>query len=233
MTVFGISPYLHEQLRSISVQSYKISELVVVEDYSGCPSPKSLLDVFCSQNNIKFVYRHMEVNIGPADAFRLACLDSTGDIVAFCDHDDIWLRDRVARAVDKHQCSKLVYCNGLMFRDPTDLTKKNNCPKIYDRAISRDLWSIFGSNRLVGATISVDGDLVRSVALRFGFQPMHDWSLSAYCALKRAPIYFIEEPLIMYRRHSNTLTGRIKTDFLRKLTFRINLLRFLLNVLFR
>ena len=233
MTVFGVSPYLHEQLRSISVQSYKISELVVVEDCSGCPSPKSLLDDFCSQNNIKFVYRHMEVNVGPADAFRLACLDSTGDIVVFCDHDDIWMPDRVARAVDKHQFSKLVYCNGLLFRDPTDLTKTHNCPKIYDSAISSSLWSILQVNMLVGATISIDGDLVRSVALRFGFQPMHDWSLSAYCALKRTSIYFIKEPLIMYRRHSNTFTGRKKTSFFRKLTFRTNLLRFLLNVLFK
>ena len=81
--------------------------------------------------------------------------------------------------------------------------------------------------------ISIDGDLVRSVALRFGFQPMHDWSLSAYCALKRTSIYFIKEPLIMYRRHSNTFTGRKKTSFFRKLTFRTNLLRFLLNVLFK
>ena len=231
MTVFGVSPHLHEQLRSISVQSYKISELVVIEDYSGFPSPKLLLDAFCAQNNIKFVYRHMEVNVGPANAFRLACLNSTGDIVVFCDHDDIWMPDRVGKAVDKHQFSELVYCNGLLFRDPSDLTEMNNCPKIYDCAISNGLWSILRKNMLVGATISIDGYLVRSVALKFGFQPMHDWNLSAYCALKSTSICFIKEPLIMYRRHSNTFTGLEGTSFFRKLTFRINLLRFLFNVL--
>ena len=231
MTVFGISPYLDEQLRSLSEQTYKINELIVVEDFSDDPSPKSLLVNFCFNNNIKLIYRQMEVNVGPASAFQLGCLSSTGDIVIFCDHDDIWMPERVSRAVEKHQFFDLVYCNGLIFSNSVDLEKINNCAKIYNFAISGSLWSILQKNTLVGATTSVNGDLVRAIAQRYGFQPMHDWSLIAYCTLRRSSMYFIKEPLIMYRRHSNTFTGIKKTSFFQKLIYRIYLLRFLLNVL--
>jgi len=231
ISVFGFSQYLEEQLRSIFVQSHKIKELVVVEDYSNSPSPYNFLSSLCSKYNVVLNYKLLSKNVGPAEAFRIACMRSSGDVVFFCDHDDIWRFDRVALALDKHRDYEMVVCNGFIFTDASDLASGTNLTKVYNSKPCSNCLKIIIRNVLVGATISVDGNLIRSLSGNFQFTPMHDWNLCAYFAMKNKPIAFIDDSLIMYRRHNATFTGRSNNSILKRIRFRLILLKFMWHVL--
>ena len=115
MTVFGYSKYLHHQVESIMLQSHSIDELIIVEDYSGENSPQDYFEAICKKFNIKLFYISLENNVGPAEAFRQSILASSGDVIYFSDHDDIWLKDRVKRTLSHHNESSLVLVNANYF----------------------------------------------------------------------------------------------------------------------
>lgn len=231
ITVFGFSQYIEDQLHSIFNQSYKIKELVVVEDYSNSLSPYDLISSLSSKHNIDLNYQLLSKNVGPAEAFRIACSMSKGDVIFFSDHDDIWHYDRVSLAIEKHQDYKMVVCNGVVFRNSSDLVNIVNLPKIYNSKPSSNCLEIITKNVLVGATISIDGSLIRSISDNYQFSPMHDWNLHAYFVIKNMQISFIEDSLLMYRRHDQTFTGRSKNSILVQLRFRLMLLKFIWNIL--
>lgn len=231
MTVFSFSQYLKEQLTSILNQTKKIDELIIMEDYSGKESPKKYIEGICSKDNIKLIYHINKKNLGPAESFRKAILESNGDVIFLSDHDDIWIKDRVARALLFHHKNDLVVTNGHKFTNMSDLTLKKDQQKTkiyYDLPIN--IFSLIVKNNIIGATISLRGNIARSLASKISFYPMHDWILVIVFLLLNKQVKFIDECLIHYRRHSDTFTGNKKNSFLQKCKFRFFILYTIVKV---
>jgi glycosyltransferase involved in cell wall biosynthesis len=226
MAVFSHSKYLKEQLDSIVYQSKKIDELIIIEDFSGQNSPKQYIETTCFKNNIKLHYKICEKNIGPAESFRQAILASSSDIIFLSDHDDIWLKHRIEKAMKSHHNNDFVVVNG-------DEIKINSNGKLINNYITDcniyndlkiNLFNMLLKNKVVGATISFRGDTARYIALNIKFYPMHDWTLAIAFLVLNKRIKFIDECLIQYRRHEGTFTGNKKTSFLKKCKYRVYIL---------
>ena len=225
MTVFSNSKYLEDQIESICFQTLKIDELVVYEDHSGDKSPRLYIEKILYKNKINLIYKVSEINLGPAESFRKAIALSSGDIIFLSDQDDIWDKDRVKEVIKYHEVNDLVIVNGKKFYkdDIKDISFASNYQSIYQQ-LNISILSLIKKNKVVGATMSFNGNLARFLASKIPFYPMHDWILTISFLVLNRRIKFINKDLILYRRHDKTFTENSHNSFLKKITFRLFIL---------
>jgi glycosyltransferase involved in cell wall biosynthesis len=76
-------------------QTYKPLEIIVIDDGSQ-DNTKDVLNPFIEAQEIRYFYQE---NQGPGAARNLGVLKSRGDLVAFCDSDDLWLPDKLEKQI--------------------------------------------------------------------------------------------------------------------------------------
>ena len=116
LATFNGARYLAEQLQSLEEQTLKPWELVVSDDSSSddtidiverfaqsCSFPVKIM-----KNQERLQFRHN---------FRRAAEACNGDLIAFCDQDDIWRPHKLATVIPlfEEEGVKLVYHNALVF----------------------------------------------------------------------------------------------------------------------
>jgi glycosyltransferase involved in cell wall biosynthesis len=99
MTTFNGHRYLGEQLASLAAQSVAPLELVVCDDGST-DSTLEVLHSFASQAPFPVRVIRNEKNLGYRLNFIQAASRCKGSVVAFCDQDDIWNREKVGQLED-------------------------------------------------------------------------------------------------------------------------------------
>ena len=96
MATYNGEEYLLEQLKSLLNQSLKIDEVIIADDGS-MDGTAVIINEFIRLNDLQdtwFFYQNSH-NLGYADNFYYALQRAGGDIIFFCDQDDIWLEDKV------------------------------------------------------------------------------------------------------------------------------------------
>lgn len=219
LSVYGFSDYLSAQIDSIIAQSTVISEIIVVEDFSGLASPADYLEEVFREKDIRLVYLKLPRNVGPAESFRRGITASSGDVIYLCDHDDIWEPNRIKNTIGHHSDASLVVANGSIFNSERKVRQRCIYPEL-NLSFLKSLYK----NAVIGATLSVDGKFARQLAQVTSFYPMHDWVITSYSLLTGRRIAFVDECLIHYRRHSGTFTGGVRKSIFTKLKYRSVLL---------
>ena len=181
-------------------------------------SPRLYIEKISYKNNINLIYKISKINLGPAESFRKAIKLSSGDVIFLSDHDDIWDNDRVKRVLKHHETSDLVIINGkkIYNDDIKDISFKSDYKSIYQE-FNISVMSLIQKNKVVGATMSFNGNLARFLASKISFYPMHDWILAISFLMLDRSIKFIDTDLILYRRHEQTFTDNSHNSFLKKL----------------
>lgn len=87
--------YLAEQLASITRQTRLPAELVVVDDAST-DDTVAILEEFAASAPFPVRLLLNDVSLGHGETFFRALAACAGDLVAFCDQDDIWHDDKLA-----------------------------------------------------------------------------------------------------------------------------------------
>lgn len=109
---YNAQSHIAETLASVFGQTYKDYEVIVVDDGSTDETLQVLRD--CG-DKIRLLTK---VNGGPASARNLAIKYARGELIAFLDSDDLWVKDKLAEQVsflDQHAEVGLVYSEALMF----------------------------------------------------------------------------------------------------------------------
>ena len=95
MAVYNGELFLSEQLLSIMRQTHAVDEIVVCDDHST-DSTKDIVNQYVQKYpNICWKLFWNQKNIGFRKNFRQAIDACTGDIIFFCDQDDIWMENKV------------------------------------------------------------------------------------------------------------------------------------------
>ncbi len=94
MATYNSTRYIEKQLDSITKQSTKIDEIVIQDDCS-VDTTVELIKEFFKDKEIKVSISVNEKNLGYIKTFKKAIAKCSGDIIILCDHDDIWLEDKV------------------------------------------------------------------------------------------------------------------------------------------
>ncbi len=206
MTTYNGESYLEEQLYSILKQDYPVAEIVICDDAST-DQTKAILQSFSS----KLITVHCNTsNLGYVKNFQQAMQMCSGDYIALCDQDDIWLPNKISTQVDLMQQNKLsaVFSDATLIDDHGDeidvglwasLGLENRLAK------GIDFRAFYLSNCVTGCTLMVTKELV-NIACPFPDSVPHDWWL-AYHAAHQNSLAFSKKKLVAYRQHSNNVIG--------------------------
>lgn len=96
MATYNGARYIKEQLDSIMKQTRTVDEVMICDDCSK-DNTVSIVKNFIHHNGLQSKWR-IEVNkknLGFGSNFNQAVMKTTGDIIFFCDQDDIWVEDRI------------------------------------------------------------------------------------------------------------------------------------------
>ena len=197
MAMYNGAAFVRPQVESILAQLSAEDELVVVDDASSDESPAILSGI----KDARLHVRRNERNLGVLQTFERALGLARGEIVFLSDHDDIWLHGKMAKALEvfaSHPDVTMVASDALLIDDE-------------GRTLSESFFSVRGrfaggfirnfvKNKYLGCTLSFRRAMLRRFLPIPRDVPMHDIWFGLLNEIY-GRTYFIDEPLVAYRRH--------------------------------
>lgn len=190
--------YLKEQIDSIINQTEQDWELLVYND--GTPN----LEEFLKKYNDKRIIYYDGIHLGYAKAYDYLLHFAEGECVCFCDHDDVWLKDKLEiqkKYLDEHPEVDCVFGWLHWFGEKEKLEEFY----ISDEAISKDLY-FYQPIKQPTAMFRRD----RFCAFDSPFDQAADFWF--WAKNKDRHYHLIEKVLVNYRRHTGEAT-KDKTAF--------------------
>jgi glycosyltransferase involved in cell wall biosynthesis len=214
MTTHNSERYLEPMLESIARQTRVPDELVVRDDASR-DSTVAMLEAFAERAPFPVRVEADEVRRGHAYGFLRAASLCSGEVVAYCDADDVWLE------------RKLETCERSLAATAAPLVLHS--VRVVDaglRQIAAD-WPEIGATRLV-PPLGYTGLYLDAPGMAMAFQrellELADWSqrppskydggvpmmhdeYTVFMAGAVGPIQLLSEPLALYRQHESNYAG--------------------------
>lgn len=200
--------YIKQQLDSYQAQSFHNWELWCSDDGSA-DDTLAILTSFSQQES-----RPVNIVSGPRTGVcanfqsLIASPSIAGDYFAFSDQDDIWMQDKLARAVEwlekQDPLQPALYCSRTQLIDdknnPLGLSPDNSRPPSFRNALLQNLAS---GNTMVFNKCA--RDIMKSIA----HLPwvIHDWALYLAVTGCGGRVWFDSQPSVLYRQHADNLIG--------------------------
>jgi glycosyltransferase involved in cell wall biosynthesis len=221
LCTFNGERYIAQQLQSIFAQTELPLEIVICDDGSTDRTLWIIENMPASPVEVR-IYRNSKNLHFAANFFKAASL-CRGEYILFCDQDDIWEPNKVARIRNLlgreqpdliiHQARRLDDKNG--FIDPVTV------PPMRRDLSEPDLHAVIGSYAL-GCCYAVRSRLIaqfpkfwewdRFSQLKKDHGPFvgHDMIIFAHCWGK-GTVRVLNEPLMQYRIHEGNVFGRMES----------------------
>ncbi|HEX8501584.1 MAG TPA: glycosyltransferase family 2 protein [Pyrinomonadaceae bacterium] len=219
MCTYAGARFVGAQLESIAAQTRPPDELVVCDDRSPDKTAE-VVGRFAAAAPFPVRLHVNERNLGTTKNFERAVSLCTGDLIALCDQDDVWLPPKLARLEEEFRRRPRA---ALVFSDAEVADEKG-------RPTGRRLWESVGVGRaelerlragkgvgdllsgatVTGATAALRASLRQLVLpIPEGLPLIHDaWmALLAACV---GEVAAVEEPLVLYRRHAGQQVGPLE-----------------------
>lgn len=219
LTTYNGEKYLREQLDSILLQTIQDFEVVICDDRS-CDSTWCILEEYAGKDS-RFKIHRNEKNLGFLRNFEKAISLCTGEYIALCDQDDIWLSNHVQILLDHIGNYTLCGANALLVDgDNRDLntTLLDTLGVDYLPKNQEDFkFFLFHSNVFQGAAVLFKKELI-SRALPFPENvEFHDhWLALVACSMNG--INYVNVPILRYRQHGMNVTDNKKFSLFGKIT---------------
>ncbi len=206
--------HLGAQLDSLARQTRLPDELVALDDNSSDESVRILED-FAARAPFPVTIRVNENRLGPAANFAAAAALCKGDIVFFCDQDDVWREEKIAILSSALRQAELKYGTDTPILVHSDL-------EIVDEELSpvhpsffglmkfgtedQDIADLLNRNVVTGCATAVNRPLLDLALPMPRAALMHDgWF--ALCARAQGAILSIDTALVRYRQHGANQVG--------------------------
>jgi glycosyltransferase involved in cell wall biosynthesis len=211
MCTYNGEKYLREQLQSIASQTRLPDELVICDDRSA-DSTTDIIRDFSGSAPFPVRLNINPVNLGAAAKgitrnFEHASRLCTGDLIAFCDQDDVWNPQKLARMaqtmeespqlggvfVDAQLMNDQGVPKGVLLSETTGMTRREH------RRLMRGqvLPVLLSMTKVYGCTLMVDAKLLIKllpVPPKWWFDAWVSCMVAVHSGLA-----FIPEPLFYYR----------------------------------
>lgn len=208
LATYNGEKYLNEQINSILKQSYSGKINLIIRDDGSTDNTLTILNSL-KDPRIRIIKDDRKA-LGAALNFKELMKYSQADYIFFSDQDDIWLPDKISKAVLAAEKSfnserpSLVYTNALVV--DSELASQN-----------KSTYSNNGNNTALAALLFFNGGLqgcsmlinrrLKEMALSYnGYWFMHDQVVS-FIASCFGEIIYIREKLLLYRQHANNVLG--------------------------
>lgn len=208
---FNSEKYLRETLQSIIKQTYKDWELVIINDGSS-DSTETIVYEF-KNKGYPIIYKYQE-NKGLGASRNEALRLSQGKYIAFIDHDDVWLPEKIekqAALFEKNLRVGLVFCDTLFFNQVGEIQQLYKREKPPRGNIFRVL--------LTDYFLSLETVMIRKNAL----ESLSEWFDEELTIMEETDLFtrlayqweadYVDKPLAKWRVHDASLTWSKKELF--------------------
>lgn len=101
VTTYNSSSYIVNTLDSLTAQTFKNFEIIVVDDNSN----DNTLELLTSYDDQRLRVVSLDVNSGgPARPRNVGVANANGDLIAFCDADDLWHQNKLEYQLKCIEC---------------------------------------------------------------------------------------------------------------------------------
>ncbi|MDY0233667.1 MAG: glycosyltransferase [Sulfurimonas sp.] len=199
--------YLKEQLDSIYRQTLKPFEVIISDDNSSDATLR-IAENFSDKLPLKIIQN--QKNLGFVKNFESVIQAATGEFIALCDQDDVWVEDKLAILYESIGASSLVYANSLLVDAQGKSLKKTLAQKLKNNFISsKSALNFLYDNAVSAHAILFKQELV-SFIIPFPKQTYFDAHIAATAASLEGVVY-VDETLVCYRQHAANTLGNKKS----------------------
>jgi len=205
--------YLPPLLRSLAIQSQPPCEIIITDDNST-DATIAIVSEFARDASVPVHLLRNDPPLGFADNFMQGALHAKGDLVAFCDQDDIWDARKIATCADAfgnsstllvaHPARLIDAEGGVIGQFSQGIVEDRLCPPR-----SFDPWTVFYGFSLTfrrSLLTAVPPNLRGADYISDGKRLAHDrWIL--FLANMLGNSHLIPVSLVDYRQHDSNLFG--------------------------
>jgi len=202
IATYNGAEFLSMQLDSLVGQTWPNIEIIATDDGSTDDTLHVLLSYAARHNNIK-VFSN-EVTLGYIRNFERGMTLASGDFIALCDQDDIWIPEKLASLMAERGVHRLVYSDSeLIDASGRPLGRRlSEVKRLIDFADCLN-YAIGGS--APGHAMLFERQLVAE-CLPFPASIPHDYWLG-FVATFRSTLHYVDRPLVLYRQHDANVFG--------------------------
>ncbi len=204
LATYNGEKYLVQQLNSLFAQTYSHLEIIAVDDVSA-DNTVAILQQYAQ------LHPNMQVHVNPRNLgfiknFEKGCTLSTGEFIAFCDQDDYWEKEKIAKLVNAIGDHLVVYSNSAICDENLQPTGRNISDLVHFKAWNNCLQlAVFC--RIYAHTLLFTKAFFEQAQPFLPVIPP-DWWLPYLSTFGGGMVYY-PEALVRYRQHSENVTGVI------------------------
>lgn len=203
--------YLKEQLDSILFQLDDEDEIIVSDDSS---TDSTLEIVYSYQDKRIRVFPNQNFH-SPIYNFENAIKHAKGDYIFLADQDDIWLPHKIDSLLPHFVENDLVLSNATVVDASLGVVKE----RFYKENPLKGFITNLSFNPYTGCMLAINKNALKYILPFPSKIAMHDIWIGLCCEMF-GKVYFIDENLILYRRHGANLSAASETSVL-PYTYRI------------
>lgn len=214
MATYNGEKYILKQLLSLVHLKYPNYEIVISDDGS---TDNTIQIIKSMQKKYPIILVHNKGKHGLNENFHNAIKHTSGEYIALCDQDDIWLSDKLDNLLERIDNFDIIYGNVKVI-DSND--KNHPWPIMHDAyENSKHRYYQFRDfvyeNLMLGCASLIRRDLIKAYLPIPAGVIYHDWWFVLNAIKNGRGICYIDVPVIKYRQHdSNTAKMTFeKVDF--------------------
>jgi glycosyltransferase involved in cell wall biosynthesis len=212
VSTYNGEAYIEEQLQSILRQTYQNITILIRDDGSS-DDTVTIIQKYMNMYSGK-IHLIQGSNVGVKQSFYelIQLVQSDVAYCCFCDQDDVWMDDKIERAIKLIQSCDTA---GLYFSSTMLTNHMLNPIKVWPTPPYKALhfYNALVENIAVGATVVMNKaarQLIASKMIDTDNLQMHDW-WAYLCVSAFGRVYYDERPSIYYRQHSSNVVGGHRT----------------------
>lgn len=200
--MYNAERFIEKTIKSVLNQTYKNSEIIVVDDKSTDGSAQIVQKL--AQQYSQIVYIRFDENRGVAEARNVAIEMAKGRYISFLDSDDLWHSEKIEKQIHllKEKDGSFAYTAIQMIDEQDRLLKdKRKVKKVVD-------YRYLLKNTII-STSSVLLDIEKLGKFKMPDRRRGQDYATWLMLLRRGIVaYGIDEPLVQYRRVQNSLSSK-------------------------
>lgn len=196
--------FIREQIESILYELRPRDQLLICDD----GSTDGTCSIIQSFHDERIIFIRNEKNIGFVKNFEKLISLAQGDFIFLSDQDNIWMKGKLQKVLSVFQGDRRIrlVCHGFHPIDASGNDFKMNGPS--GRGGKINSWTVLARNfikcRFSGCTFCIDRKGMKDLLPFPSSSYTHDHWILVWAAVNGC-VFFLDEPLIKYRRHdSNT-----------------------------